>query len=140
MALDVKRVEVWVASIEDRPGGAAKRLQALADAGASLEFVIARRTPEKPGTGVIFVTPVKGAKQMEAAHATGFRKTTHLRSIRIAGPDKPGMGAKITTALANAGINLRGISAAAIGKRFVAYIAVDSDADATKAMRVLKKL
>jgi len=60
--------------------------------------------------------------------------------VRAEGTDKPGLGAKMTQALAEKGINLRGLSAAAIGKRFVAHIAVDKAADATKAVRVLKKL
>ena len=139
MALKVKGVDVWVASIQDRPGAVAEKLRGLAAAAASLEFVISRRSPEKPGTGVVFLTPLKGAGQTAAAAKLGFRKTTHS-SIRIEGPDKPGMGAKITAALAAGGINLRGVSAAAIGKRFVAYVALDTPADAAKAVRILKEL
>jgi len=139
MALKVKGVDVWVASIQDRPGAVAEKLQGLADAGAQLEFVISRRSPERPGTGVVFLTPLRGARQTAAAAQLEFRKTTHS-SIRIEGADKPGMGAKITEALAAGGINLRGVSAAAIGKRFVAYIALDTPADAAKAIRILKKL
>ena len=138
MALKVKGVDVWVASIQDRPGAVAEKLRGLADVGAQLEFVISRHSPERPGTGVVFLTPLKGAGQTAAAKL-GFRKTTHS-SIRIEGPDKPGMGAKITAALAAGGINLRGVSAAAIGKRFVAYVALDTPADAAKAVRILKEL
>ena len=54
--------------------------------------------------------------------------------------DKQGQGAKITQALAAAGISLRGLSAAAIGRKFVAHLALDTSADATKAIRALKKL
>ena len=43
MALKVKGVDVWVASIQDRPGAVAEKLRGLADAAASLEFVISRR-------------------------------------------------------------------------------------------------
>jgi len=140
MALKVKLVDVWAASIKDKPGGLADKLRALADAGAALEFVIARRSPEKKGTGVVFLTPLKGAKQLAAAKKAGFKKTRTLRSVRIEGPDKAGVGAKITEALAEARINLRGLSAAAIGKKFVGYIALDKVSDAKKAMAVLKKL
>ncbi len=139
MALKVKAVDVWAAGIMDRPGAVAEKLRGLADAGAQLEFVISRRSPEKPGTGVVFLTPLKGAAQMAAARKLDFRKISH-NSIRIEGADKPGMGARITAALAAQGINLRGISAAAIGKQFVAYVALDTAADASKAVRALKKL
>jgi len=140
MALQVTRVDVWAASIEDAPGGLAGKLAALAEAGANLEFVIARRSPEKPGTGVVFVTPIKGAAQARAAKKAGFVKTKSLHSVRVEGPDKKGQGAKVTQAVAEAGINLRGVSAAAIGRKFVSHLALDSSADATKAVRLLKKL
>ncbi|HWI56942.1 MAG TPA: amino acid-binding protein, partial [Bacillota bacterium] len=60
MKLKVTRTDVWAATIDDRPGSLADKLAALTAAGANLEFVTARRTPEKPGKGVVFVTPLKG--------------------------------------------------------------------------------
>ena len=141
MALTVVREDVWAASIKDEPGALAAKLSALAEAGANLEFVIARRSPEKgKATGVVFVTPLKGAKQRAAARKAGFKKTKSLNSIRVEGSDKPGIGAKLTAALAEAGINLRGLSAAAIGSKMVCHVAVDKAADATKAARILRKL
>ena len=140
MKLAMSRVNVWAAEIEDRPGGLAHRLQALKGAGVNLEFVISRRAPEKEGTGVVFVTPIKGAKQIRAAQAAWFNKTDSLHCLRIHGADKPGLGATITAALAEAGINLRGVSAAALGEQFVMYIAFDNDADQAQAMKVIKKL
>jgi len=139
MALNVNREDVWVASMKDEPGGLAEKLKVLAEAGAELEFLIARRAPDQPGTGVVFLTPLKGARQLAAAKKAGFRKTKHLQSIRVEGKDKPGLGATMTRALADAGINLRGCSAGVVGSRFVAHFAVDTSADATKAVRVLKK-
>jgi len=138
MALTVTRTDVWAASIADRAGGLAEKLAALADAGAQLEFVVARRAPDKPGTGVVFVTPIKGAAQLRAAKKAGFAKTSSLHSVRIDGPDKPGLGAQLTCALAEAKINLRGLSAAAIGKRCVVHLALDTSSDAAKAVKVLK--
>ena len=66
MALKVTRIDTWVVTIEDRPGGLAAKLRALADSKANLEFVIARRAPDRPGTGVAFVTPIAGAAQRAA--------------------------------------------------------------------------
>ena len=138
MALKVERQDTWVAGIKNVPGALAAKLTALADAGTNLEFVIARRESKK--AGVVFVTPIKGAKQAAAAKKAGFAKTKSLHAIRVEGPDKKGAGAAIAQALADAGINLRGISAAAIGRKFVCNIAVDTAADATKAGRILRKL
>ena len=140
MPYEISKMEVWAGSIDDRPGGLAEKLEALTAAGANLEFLIARRAPEKPGTGVVFLAPLKGAKQTRAAKAVGLQQADSLRSVRVEGPDRPGLCAKVASALAGAGINLRGVSAAAIGKRSVQYFAFDSDIDAGKASRVLKKL
>ena len=140
MKLDISRVDVWAAGMKDKPGGLAGKLDAVAQAGADLEFVIARRTPEKPGTGVVFVTPIKGAKQTKAAKKAGFAKTKSLHALRIASTNKAGFGARLTDELARAGINLRGFSGAAIGRRAVLHLAFDSTADANKAMWLIKRV
>jgi len=140
MALKAKRVDTWAAAIEDQPGGLAAKLNALADARVNLEFVIARRAPDKPGTGVVFVTPIQGAAGTRAARAAGFAKTDTLHTVRAEGPDKRGEGARIAQALAEKGLNLRGLSAAAISKKFICHIAVDTATDAAKVVRILQRL
>ncbi|MBI4524782.1 MAG: ACT domain-containing protein [Deltaproteobacteria bacterium] len=139
MAYTIKKVDVWAGEIADRPGGLAEKLTALSEAGGNLEFLVSRRSPEKPGTGVVFVTPVKGAKEKKAAQAAGLATTDTLHSVRVEGPDRAGLGMKMTHALADAGINLRGVSAAALGRRAVTYFGFDSAADADNAIRILKK-
>ena len=61
-------------------------------------------------------------------------------SLRIEGGDKQGLGSKITRAIGNAGINAKGVSAAVIGNKFVAYISFDSEEDADKATAALNRL
>ena len=46
---------------------------------------------------------------------------------------------KMTRALADAGVNLRGVSAAALGRRSVTYFAFDTTSDAGKASQILRK-
>ena len=139
MELIVERVDVWAASIEDQPGGLAKTLAGLRDAGADLDFVIARRSPEKPGSGVVFVTPLRGDREVAAAADLGFAVTNSLHSLRIEGQNAPGAGARVTEKLADAGINLRGLSAAVIGTRFTLYLALDTPEDAAKALELLQQ-
>ena len=139
MAYTVKKVDVWAGEIADRPGGLAEKLTALSAAGANFEFLVSRRSPDKPGTGIVFLTPIKGAKQKSAAQTAGLGTTDSLHSVRVEGPDRAGLGTKMSRALADAGINLRGISAAALGRRAVTYFAFDSAMDADSAIRVLKK-
>jgi hypothetical protein len=140
MALKVTVAEVWAASLEDRPGGLARKLETLAKSGASLDFVIARRAPDRPGNGVVFVAPIKGVRQQKAARAAGFVKAEALHSVRAEGTDKPGLGARITAALAEARLNLRGLSAAALGQKCVVYLALDMPEDAAKAAKILRDI
>lgn len=140
MSLTVTKVDVWAAQIEDKPGGLAKLLGALKGAGANLECVIARRDPSNAGKGVAFLTPVKGAGARKVAKAEGLGPSEKLATLKVEGNDSPGLGSRITTALSEAGINLRGVSAAVVGRKFVAYLGFDGKADADKAARVLRAL
>ena len=140
MTLKVTRIEMWTATMNDRAGGAADKLEALAKAGASLEMVFGRRTPENPGQGILFVSPVKGAKAAKAAQEAGISKSDAIHAVRIEGADKPGLGAKITRAMGNAGVSFRGLTAIAIGRKFISYVALDSAEDAAKAVAALKKV
>jgi hypothetical protein len=140
MSLTVTKVEVWAAQIEDKPGSLAKLLGALAGAGADLECVIARRDHSKTGKGVVFLTPVKGANVRKVAKTEGLAPGEKLATLKVEGNDAPGLGSQITSAIGDAGINLRGVSGAVIGRKFVVYLGFDGDADATKAARVLKAL
>jgi hypothetical protein len=140
MALKASRAEVWAVAVDDRAGGVADKLEALAKAGASFEMVFARRTPEQPGRGILFVTPLKGAKATRVAQELGMGKPATIHSVRVEGGDKAGLGAKIARALGDAGISFRGMSAIAIGKKFVSYLALDNAEDAARAIGVLKKI
>ncbi len=135
----VKAVDVWAASIKDKVGGLSQLLTGLREAGADLDFVIARRTPEKPGWGVVYVTPLRGDREVDAAAQLGFNVTNSVHSVRIEGDNKPGITAELTTKLAAAGISLRGLSVAVIGARFVIYIGLDSAGDAKKAVSILQQ-
>ena len=140
MALKATKAEVWAVSIDDRAGGVADKLEPLAQAGANFEMLFARRTPENPGQGMLFVTPVKGAKVTRTAREAGMGSPETIYSVRIEGGDRPGLGVKIARALGDAGISFRGISAIAIGRKFLSYIACDSAEDQAKAIAALKKL
>lgn len=87
----------------------------------------------------MFVTPLRGDREIRAATQVGFNVTRILHCVRIMGADRPGVAAQLTQALADGGINLRGFSASVIGTQFVACVAVDSLDGATKAMHILEK-
>jgi len=139
MALQVSQVEVWAVAIDDTPGASAEKLGALADAGANLEFIVARRTHQRGG-GVLYVTPLLGESVRQAAQEAGFAVAEGLHSVRVDGRDEVGLGARMTEALADVGINMRGISAAALGDQAVWYLAFDSEEDAGRAVEILGNL
>jgi hypothetical protein len=140
MKLKVTRAEMWKATIDDRPGGAAAVLDPVAQAGANFEFAFARRAPEMPGQGLLFVLPVKGKKVVAAAQAAGLAMAPDMHMLRIEGADKPGTTAAIARAMADADINFRALSATAVGRNFRAFLALDSAEDAARAASALKKL
>ena len=133
----VEHADVWAATIEDKSGALAFVLAELREAGADLQFIIARRA--EPGKGVVFVTPLRGDREIAVAAQVGFNVAYTLHSVRIMGRDRPGIGAELTQKLADGGINLRGFSASVIGIQFLAYAAVDSLDDANKVIEILEK-
>ena len=139
MAVDVSKIDVWSGEIEDRCGGLAEKIETVAEAGANLEFVIARRAPDKPGAGLVFMAPLRGSAQTRAAQSAGLAKDPNVYTLRLEGPNRPGFGTKITRAVADAGINMRGLSGAGLGRRCAIYLAFDSTTDMERARRILKK-
>ena len=140
MALIVTRTQVWTAILKDRAGGLAETLEPLVREGASFEFLLARRMPERPGKGIVFAAPINGARLIKAARTAGFATNARIHALRIEGPDKAGLMAEVCRTLADAGINFRGLSAAGIGRKFAAYLALDSAEDVRRAAAALKKI
>ena len=140
MALKVSKVDVWAGDLRDVPGGLADVLDGLAKGGGSVDFLIARRSDKHPGAGKVFVTPVTAKKAKDAGMRAGLQHATNIGTLRVEGTDAKGMGAKVTRAMADKGINVRGVSAAVIGNKFVAYIGFDSEDDADMAATALKSV
>ncbi len=138
MALQITKAEVWVTEIADQPGGLASVLSAIAAAGGDLQAVIARRQPDKSGSGVVFLCPVKGKAVQGAARKAGLCPAENIATLRIEGPNRAGIGHRILRAIANANVNVRGVSAVVVGNKFAAYVGFDNDADAKTAAKALR--
>jgi predicted amino acid-binding ACT domain protein len=139
MAQKIEKAEVWSGEIRDEVGGLAAVLSPLVLAGADFSFLIARRKPESPGTGVIFVGGIRGAKQKKAAQSVGLAPSDEIGGLRIKATDKPGLVNRVVSKLAAAGINLRGVSASVIGSKCQMILAFDGAADRDNAAKILKK-
>ncbi len=140
MSLEIHRVQVWSAEIPDRPGAAAAKLEHLARAGADLEFVFTRPHPSKAAYGILFLAPISGPEQIQAARAAELGPALDVTLLRVAGPNRVGIGYELMSRLAVAGVNLRGLSISTVSGRFAAYLALDSADAATLAVQVLATL
>ncbi|MBI1902731.1 MAG: amino acid-binding protein [Planctomycetia bacterium] len=140
MALKVAKLDLWSAEITDQPAGLASKLEGLAAAKVDLSFLFARRQPEKPGSGLVFVGGIKGAKATKAARAAGFAPAASVFGLRVEGPNRPGAAHAALAAVAAGGLNLRGVSASSTGRRYVACLAFDSADDAARGQKLLAKV
>src|SRR2546423_12627646 len=108
MSLKVTKIDVWSGELQDQPGGLSDVLRQLAGTNANLEMVVARRQPDRPGTGIVFLAPLKGRKAIAAAAVAGLSPSTGGAAVRVEGAGRPGLGGEMTGAIAHAGIKLRG--------------------------------
>jgi hypothetical protein len=131
------KVQVWSAEIPDRPGAAAAKLELLARAGADLEFIFTRPLPGNSANTTIFLAPISGPEQMQAAQMGGLAPARDMTMLCVEGENKPGLGYQLMYQLAVAGVNVRGLSISAVGDRFAAYIALDSPDAATQVIQLL---
>lgn len=159
MSYSIEPTDVWVAAIQNTPGEIHRKLESLRKAGANLEIVIARPDVRLPAAarsgaaaraklllvrrsslaaGVLFVAPISGPKQTRAAINAGFAKAS-MPVLRVVADDHPGLAAEITGLIADAGINLHGYSAAALGDGCVTYLRFLTPPDAAKARRILAR-
>jgi hypothetical protein len=135
----VEHVNVWSASLMDKPGGLSNILKCLDDAGVDLDFIIARRAPDEPGKGVVFISPLQGDREVRAASTLGFAISNSIAAVRVEGENEPGAAARLTDLIADADINMRGFSGAVVGSRYIAYIGFDSPGDAKKAAGIIQE-
>ena len=135
MAFEVTTADVWTAELEDRLGALAERVEALQAAGANLEMALVRPAGN---TGLLCVAPIIGDAQTRAAEKARLKKDASLHALRIAGSDSPGLIAGIARTLADARIDISAVWAAALGKRSALYISFASNADAKRALQLLR--
>ena len=140
MSFKMQRVHVYHSEVDDKPGGIARKLKALAEAGAHLEYVYSQRSATKPGTGDLYVAPLQGQGETSAARKAGLHEVAEPIVMRVEGDDKTGLGGRLTQAWEMAGINLHGMVMSVLGGRFIGYVTFDSVADANQAARILAEL
>src|SRR5438876_6928500 len=79
MSVKIKRITLWRAEVENKPGVLARTLEPLAGAGWDLELVMGY--PETGDKAAIEIYPVAGKKAVAAAQAGDWRRPRFPRSL-----------------------------------------------------------
>jgi hypothetical protein len=138
MALSVKSITLWRRELQDRPGTLAESLSPLAQGGVNVQIVMAYRFPGEPGRAAVELFPIAGKRATAAAGGAGFAASS-IPALLVEGDDAPGLGERLTRAVADAGINLDFLIAQVIGRKYSAVFGF-ADADgARRAVPLIKK-
>ena len=140
MSFKMDRAHVWASEVKDEPGGVAKYLARLAEAGANLDYVYTQRLPDKPGFGMLYVAPVLGNAQTDAAKSLGMHLVSDPIVMRLEGDNTAGLAGRLKQEWARANINLHGSILAVLVNKFIGYVTFDTVEDANKAARILAEL
>jgi hypothetical protein len=138
MAITVKRIILWRKELENRPGTLAEALEPVAKTAADLHVVMGYCYPGEHGKAAVEVFPVAGKKPMAAAQSAGLA-ASGIPALRVEGDNRAGLGHAITCALADAGVNLDFLVAQVIGRKYSAVLGFENEADADKAIALIKK-
>jgi hypothetical protein len=139
MAVTVKRVTLWRSEVENKPGMLARTLKPLADAGASLQVVMAYRFPGEPTRGAIELSPVSGKKSQVAAQTAGLDRSA-IPTLLVMGDDRAGLGSEIADVIAGNGINVSFMVVQVIGRRYSAVYGFETEEEAQIATNLIKKV
>jgi len=138
MAVTVKRITLWRADVDNHPGALARTLEPLAQAGADLRLVMGYRLPQTPERAAIELYPVSGKRATAAAAQAGLAESRDIPCLLVEGDNRPGLGAAMARALADAGINIAFLVAQVLGRKFTATFGFADEATAATAMRLIK--
>jgi predicted amino acid-binding ACT domain protein len=140
MSFKMQRVPIYHAEVDDKPGGIAAKLKKLAEAGAHLEYVYSQRSLSKPGVGDLYVAPLHGVGEVNAAKGVGLHEVSEPIVMRVEGDDKAGLSGRLTQSWEMAGINLHGLVMSVLNGKFVGYVTFDTPTDANRAATILAEL
>ena len=138
MPVKVKKITLWRKELENRAGTLSEALEPLAKAGADLQVVMGYCYPGERTRAAVELFPVASKKMTGAAQSVGL-SASGIPTVHVEGDNRAGLGHAITRALADAGVNLDFLVAHAIGRKFSAVFGFENDADAAKAVTLIKK-
>jgi hypothetical protein len=132
MAVSIRKVTLWRAQVEHRPGALADLLAPLAAAGADLQIVMGYRIPGQKARAVVEVAPIGNRKVARAAESGGLAPGG-APTLLVLGDNRPGLANRIARALSESGVNIAFLVAQVVGRRYSAVFGFESEADLDKA-------
>src|SRR5260370_4045939 len=105
MAVTVKKAVVWRREVDNQPGMLANTLQALSEAGADLQVVMAYRYPGGENKAAIELYPVSGKKSAAAAQTAGLAPSS-ISTLPVEGDNRAGLGHAVAAAVGDAGVDM----------------------------------
>jgi hypothetical protein len=138
MSVKLKKITLWRKELENRAGTLSETLEPLAKAGADLQVVMGYCYPGDRTRAAVELFPVASKKTTGAAQSAGLAAAA-IPAVHVEGNNRAGIGHSITRALADAGVNLDFLVAHVIGRKFSAVFGFENDADADKAVGLIKK-
>jgi hypothetical protein len=136
----IKKFPLWSVEVDDVAGSTTGLFKILADAGADIEFSLSRPLGEGTGKAILFLAPIKGKKQEDAAKRADFEKRRDVVGVQVQGPSKVGGNFRLTAALAHENLAVRALVTTVDGSRFTTVFALHSEDDADRAIKVLHKV
>ena len=138
MAISVKKATLWRKEVANQPGRLASTLELLSQAGTDLHVVMGFRYPGDENRAAIEVHPISGKKSTTAAQTAGLAPSP-ISTLAVGGDNRPGLGHAIAKAIGDAGINMNFVMAQVVGQKYSAIFGFENDADASKAVSLIKK-
>ena len=138
MPVKVKKITLWRKELENHAGTLSETLEPLAKAGADLQVVMGYCFPGERSRAAVELFPVASKKITAAAQSAGL-SSSGIPAVHVEGDNRAGLGHSITRALADAGVNLDFLVAHVVGRKFSAVFGFENDADAAKAVSLIKK-
>lgn len=136
----IKKFPIWSVEIDDVAGSTTGLFKILADAGADIEFSLSRPLGDKPGKAILFLAPIKGKKQEEAARRADFVQRKDVIGVQVQGPSRVGGNFRLTAALSHENLPIRALVTTVDGQRFTTVFAFKNEDDADAAVKVLHKV
>jgi hypothetical protein len=138
MPVTVKTISLWRKEVANQIGMLAHTLEPVAKAGTNLQVLMGYRYPGDGTKAAVELYPLAGKKVTAAAAQAGLSASS-IPTLLVEGDNRAGLGFAIAQAIAGAGINMTFFVAQAIGRRFSAVVGLETEADAKRAVPLIKK-